>query len=170
MNDLHEQLRQLQKEAHACAVAKGFWEGGPAAEFMRETKLALIHSELSEALDCIARRQLEACADAGGKPVGLPTELADVVLRCLGFGEAYGLDVIPRPIKYDPEAVYDLSPRFGAVHINGSHQYVALENLRTVVERCFDMANAYKIDLLAACKQKHAYNLTRELMHGGKAF
>jgi hypothetical protein len=164
--------KQLAAAAHANATDKGFWEGGPNAPYQRQTKLALIHSELSEALDCLRRHQIAAFEDADGKPCGLGSELADVVLRCFGFGEAYELDVMPRPMEYDPESrsLYDLGGGFAAAHICVSHGYVVAEDLQAVVERCFDTANAFGIDLDACLLQKHAYNLTRAVKHGGKAF
>lgn len=40
--------------------------------------------------------------------------------------------------------------------------------LADIVIRCFDMADFYGIDLEAAIKEKHAFNLTRPYLHGKK--
>jgi NTP pyrophosphatase (non-canonical NTP hydrolase) len=40
--------------------------------------------------------------------------------------------------------------------------------LADVVIRCFDMADYYNIDLEAAIKEKHEFNLTRPYLHGKK--
>jgi NTP pyrophosphatase (non-canonical NTP hydrolase) len=58
-------IEDLVKEAHDCAVTHGFWE---ASENIGE-KLALIHSEVSEALE------------AYRKDEPLDEELADVMIR-----------------------------------------------------------------------------------------
>lgn len=79
-------LSQLQERAYAIAQSKGWWEQP------REmgTLLALIHSEVSEAL--------EACRE--GNPLSkkisgslFEEELADIVIRVMDLAESEGVDL-----------------------------------------------------------------------------
>ena len=110
---------------HQNSKDKGFWDNCRYGLGMLDlepdkvqesipVKLCLIHSEVSEALEDFRTGALIEYTDGKGKPLGLPSELADVVIRC------------------------------------------------------FDLAGALGIDLDAAIERKHAYNLGRSRMHGGK--
>ncbi len=51
-------------------------------------KLCLIHSEITEADDEREANQLVTTFEASGKPVGFPTEIADIVIRALDLAGA----------------------------------------------------------------------------------
>jgi NTP pyrophosphatase (non-canonical NTP hydrolase) len=134
-------ISEIQKAVHQYSVEKGWWQGtaGIPLENLVATKLALIHSEVSEALEDLRIsggdiKKLSAFlyehkgpygsvvddtkTDADGKlskPVGFASELADVVIRC------------------------------------------------------FDLAGYLGIDLERVIKEKHEYNLTRAYRHGNKS-
>jgi len=55
-------------------------------------KLALVHSEVSEALEALRDGKLALWLD-GEKPEGMSTELADTVIRILHLGGLLGLDI-----------------------------------------------------------------------------
>lgn len=82
----------LQSRLHACAVNKGWWE----PERSVPECLALIHSEVSEALEEY-RRCGPGCplqntiSGENGKPEGLPIELADILIRVFDLAEALGI-------------------------------------------------------------------------------
>ena len=83
-------INQLVKMAHDNSVKKGFWED--KREF--GTSLALIHSEISEALeDERAGKGYNEVYFEGEKPCGIPTELADAVIRIADLCGAYGIDL-----------------------------------------------------------------------------
>jgi NTP pyrophosphatase (non-canonical NTP hydrolase) len=68
-------------------------------------KLALIHSEVSEALEELRRKQLilDIHYDAG-KPIGFAIELADIIIRVFDLSESLGIDMqkcLERKIDYN---------------------------------------------------------------------
>ena len=103
-------LNIIQTACHARAVAKGWWPEG--VERNLGEQIALMHSELSEALECYrnsepylwykhagraaARYELERVIDINGtkvvgKPEGLASEFADVLIRI--FDTCAALDI-----------------------------------------------------------------------------
>ena len=81
-------LAELQREIHQTAREKGWWD--EEREF--GTLMALVHSEVSEALEA-HREGLLGGQEPGGKPVGVASELADIAIRVMDVCEAYGIDL-----------------------------------------------------------------------------
>lgn len=74
-------IRALQAAVHANAVSKGWYENPPTFAEL----LMLVVSEASEALEDY-RNGLPVTENHykdGGKPCGIPSELADIVIRVL---------------------------------------------------------------------------------------
>lgn len=94
-------IAEWQAEVHALAVAKGWHErpmrdeNGKVNVDAVAAKLALVHSEISEALEALRDdpRDLGICVSSKGKPEGFVVELADAVIRILDLAEALGVDV-----------------------------------------------------------------------------
>ncbi|MEK4449910.1 hypothetical protein NYE78_06475 [Paenibacillus sp. FSL L8-0506] len=101
-------IKELVKEAHDTAVSKGWWDSAPSFGEI----IALIHSEASEALEDyrIGSLPSEAWYEKkmeGGqtvrisppstgpawKPCGIPSELADIVIRVMDACGHYGIDL-----------------------------------------------------------------------------
>lgn len=84
-------IAELVKAAHRIATYKEFWDD--------ETpnigeKIALIHSELSEALEEVrAGHKPNEIYEVDGKPEGLPIELADAVIRIADLCGYYKIDL-----------------------------------------------------------------------------
>ena len=55
--------------------------------------LALIGTEVSEAIEAVRLGEYAERVGEGGKPEGLPAELADVVIRCLDVAGGLGIDL-----------------------------------------------------------------------------
>lgn len=72
-------MNKLAKEIHAISVAKGFYD--PDRQFPEI--IALIHSELSEALEAYRERRDE----------DIPEELADTIIRILDWCAHQGIDI-----------------------------------------------------------------------------
>ena len=115
-------LSSIQQEAHEFARENGYWKlseanGLPRPDQFPE-KIALVHSEASEALE--AYRDLLSVAVAPTytpafrgvlqhvwyneeekdlKPEGVPIELADVVIRVADIAEAFGIDLEDAVLK-----------------------------------------------------------------------
>ncbi len=87
-------IRDICAEAYRNSESHGFWEG----EQNFPEKLALIHSEVSEALEAyragapISALQYEEKGQHK-KPVGIPSELADIVIRVADLCGAYQIDL-----------------------------------------------------------------------------
>ena len=99
-------INTLCKLAHKNAVAHGWWE--TKISFGQE--IALMHSELSEALEDY-RNNLEfnEIYFDGDKPYGIPVELADCVIRIFGICGAYKIDLqkaIIKKMAYNEKRTY----------------------------------------------------------------
>lgn len=87
-------IRELIKQAHATAVNKGWWEQLDSTDIKCiPEKLALVHSEISEALEAYRADLLYTVFDAGGKPKGFPSELADAVIRIADLCGRFDIDL-----------------------------------------------------------------------------
>ena len=179
-------LRDLQKEAHAIAKEHGWWD----EERTFGDLIALVHSELSEALEAYRKtgwpwlRVNEWRCDVHGEPMGVASELADVVIRVADMAEHYGVDggVMDRQLANLREVIPDLPPDFTfGERITALHNWVSNAGqfdhdqeqwsgyLGIVVFEVERMAAHYGIDLDAAIETKLEYNRGRPYRHGGKA-
>jgi NTP pyrophosphatase (non-canonical NTP hydrolase) len=85
MNILAEELKDFAQMVHSTARAKGFYR----VPTHLAVKIALAHSELSEALEW----------DRDNNPTKVADELADCIIRILDMAEAHRLNVVDAMIK-----------------------------------------------------------------------
>lgn len=86
-------IRELQEKAHAMSREKGWYDGENADRNIGEM-LALIHSEVSEALEAWRDGDLAIrIRESDGKPEGLGVELADAAIRIGDLCQYLGIDL-----------------------------------------------------------------------------
>ena len=88
-------LYELMSEALELSIAKG-WKDVSLVE-----RLAVTHSEVSEAVNCLRNGELNTRYDDNDKPdkpTGLPIELADVVIMVFATAAQFKID-LPSAIK-----------------------------------------------------------------------
>ncbi len=186
-------LAELQKEAHAIAKEHGWWD----QERTFGDLIALVHSELSEALE--AYREHGGVVnmfkyrdgtkwfwhDTSGHPVGVASELADVVIRVADMAEWYEYSLDPAESIEDRDALDVCLAGLGsfgdwiarlhwitaeATSYKGvASEHLVINALASLIVGVQRMAAHYGIDLDAAIEAKMEYNRGRSYRHGGKA-
>ena len=171
------------EKIHKNAVDHGWWASPrPFGEVC-----ALIHSELSEALEAYRDGKPEFYrepeGDPHGKPEGTAVELADAVIRILDYAGAARLDIDPYAEDsfgedFDSDCFGDFIAR---CHADVTDAYLcdrdderadvtdALSRCVARIERWFRFWTVQSgIDLEAVIAAKHEYNRGRPYRHGGK--
>jgi len=84
-----QELKEFQREVHAIARSKGWWDGDRNNAEM----ICLMHAELSEVLEAL--REPHVMVDKHCPQfLNVEVELADTIIRILDFAEARSLNVV----------------------------------------------------------------------------
>ena len=198
-------IRDLQIEAHAIAKAKGWYD----TERSFGDQLERIHSALSKAGDAYLERDSSMAwmpepwpdgspalwQDTKGNPVGVASELAEVVIRVADIAEGYNweLDLLDEDSKrlfhQEPSRLNgldifgywvtkchaELSMAFSMMEHHASNYHrddlpvVTGWVMAQFVVMIQQMAAHYGIDLDDAIEAKMEYNKTHPYRHEGKA-
>lgn len=180
-------LNELAKEVHQNAVAHGWWEEGRSFGEI----IALCHSELSEALeeyrnkhkpkelygkcvapdfDCDVNRSCSFGRCEFYKPEGIPSKLADVIIRILDYIESLGFDygyILKTTISKDVNNFGDFISLLH-LYLSKAYEFNDISCLKGAICEIQDYCASWKIDIDEAIRIKHKYNKTRPYRHGGK--
>lgn len=109
--DPHPSITTIASRCHETATKKGWWDKhhDPLTPTEIAAKIALVHSEVSEALEEVRRPEWPPPSESwispsDDKPLGFPTELADVVIRVFDLAVHMGIDIekeIVRKMAYN---------------------------------------------------------------------
>ncbi len=151
--------KKLQNEIHKLANENGWYSNGKRG---RKELLALMHSEVAEAIEDYRRGNMMTIADNPGdpqvsKPVGFPSEIADIVIRAFDFKGAERRKQIADD-ACDP--VIDL--------LQDINKFIAMGDIDTAIALCYVIAARQGFDLDQEVIRKHEFNKTRPYRHNGK--
>ena len=105
-----------------------------------------------------------------GKPCGIPSELADVVIRALDMAYEYEYDINLNIGNFESVGNPSFEETLADLHYSISQLFMEedLEWLHNVIYICKHAAEHYNINLEQQIRDKIEYNRTRPIKHGGK--
>jgi len=160
-------MAELAELVHDMAKEKGWWD---APREWPEIA-CLIHSEISEAVECYRNGDM-ALHIIDGKPEGLVVELADVLIRCLDYAAHVRYDDLPHE-TLEAWVRRHAAGEYGMLeHLHKMHTELACYEPAKALYWCMtamgDCCKKFNLDLQSAVVAKIEYNAKRPYRHGGK--
>lgn len=168
-------LRELIKKSHETAKSKGWWDNPRSIEWL----ILLMKSEISEALEDFRAGKAvnETWYEESGKVCGIPSEIADVIIRVADFCGFKGMDLIP--VAGLPNVSFDKALAKADLELSKAYEDLTKEpqapdwsaslHLASAVQWLINFCLANDIDIEKVISEKAEFNKTRSRLHGGKA-
>jgi hypothetical protein len=191
LDNLVEATERWAISTHDFNREKGWWSKGVRERNVPEIIL-LARSELIEAHEEYRNPEstlTRVYFGKGGKPEGIPIEIADVAIRCfdtvgammreyeISYPRTWMSDPLPPVAENFGEAMDDVIMTLSSVRkVWDQYQRIDRKLAATLLVRgvlvtihhVFEVANHHKIDLGEAIITKWKYNATRAFRHGNK--
>lgn len=184
-------LAQMTAEIREVNIEKGWRspDGGLCAGQTFGDYVALLHSEVSEALEAYRDHRLDDATERVAppyrpiehpngppamKPEGVGSELADTLIRLLDMCDVFGLKVFDMDMELADVSPIPLRGETFGDHIAWLHHCAAVliadsdGNLAGFLRALVSVAERYGINLTAEYERKIAFNRTRAFQHGGR--
>lgn len=169
--ELTTKMNNLIEVAHGIAKEKGWWDE-PRDDL---ELLLLMQSEIAEALEEYrAHRKLDEVYYDGDKPMGIPIEAADFIIRVADFCGSKGWkfktpDFEPREgTKRFIPTLFWVNYHTSLAHSGHPHAIRPLGEALVLLFDLYENKGVVVYDLWQAISIKTEYNRTRPFRHGGK--
>lgn len=87
---IRDVINELSRKCHDASERRGWWYDGKESMYVRATKIALIHSEISEALEGLRKNMMDNHLP---HRKSVEVELADALIRIFDLAGALKLDL-----------------------------------------------------------------------------
>jgi hypothetical protein len=162
---------ELANDIHKNAVDHG-WHENIGTEAWETEKTLMIQTEVAEIVEDLRVGKLSTVIAESGKPEGLPSEVADVVIRVLDY-------ICGRVSSNGDASIDELQFVTATLQMTeveddygGAVNEVLLDMFKFqpkyIIDLCKLISQLFKFDLYEEVLQKHRYNKTRPYRHGNK--
>lgn len=167
--DLYKPLSMMIGEIHQNAIEHGWYDKfDKMNEEDCQDKLNMVLNEIQEATEDVRNNKMLLKYEDNGKPVGFPSEIADVVIRILDYMGACSHTFNDYQIEcshWDTQQMYPVQISSCLFKMS---QHVADHDLVGAIRVCAYLSKRIGFDLRQVVTIKHKFNRSRSFRHGGK--